>query len=90
MIGHSVLGRDIVAYKFSEGAQGDTSSKTGIVITGCHHAREDRDDLLLHGQRRVATLLQEFDKAAGPRGLRELYHQLGAMCRAVQATMRSR
>ncbi|CAN0422722.1 unnamed protein product, partial [Phaeothamnion confervicola] len=29
-----------MAYKFSEGAQGDTSDKPGVVITGCHHARE--------------------------------------------------
>ena len=40
VLGKTAEGRDIVAYKFSEGAQGDTSSKIGFVITGCHHARE--------------------------------------------------
>ena len=40
ILGKTAEGRDIVAYKLSEGAQGDTSNKTGIVITGCHHARE--------------------------------------------------
>ncbi len=40
ILGKSPEGRDLVAYKFSEGAQGDTSSKLGVVITGCHHARE--------------------------------------------------
>ncbi len=40
VLGKTAEGRDIVAYKVTEGAQGDTSSKTGVVITGCHHARE--------------------------------------------------
>ena len=40
ILGKSPEGRDLVAYKFSEGAQGDTSAKLGVVITGCHHARE--------------------------------------------------
>jgi len=33
-------GRDLVALKLSKGVNGDTSKKTGVVITGCHHARE--------------------------------------------------
>lgn len=40
VLGKSAEGRDIVAYKLSEGAQGDTSNKPGVVVTGCHHARE--------------------------------------------------
>ena len=40
VLGKSPEGRDLVAYKISEGAQGDTSHRPGVVITGCHHARE--------------------------------------------------
>lgn len=39
-IGKSVEGRDIWALKITSDAQGDTSSKPGIVFTGNHHARE--------------------------------------------------
>jgi len=39
-IGKSAEGRDIFALKISKGAQGDTSSKPGIVFTGVTHARE--------------------------------------------------
>jgi murein tripeptide amidase MpaA len=40
VLGRTHEGRDIVALKLSKGAPGDTSSKTGVVFTGCHHARE--------------------------------------------------
>lgn len=40
VLGKTPEGREIVGYKFTEGAQGDTSSKPAVVITGCHHARE--------------------------------------------------
>ena len=40
VIGKSAEGRDILAYKITEGAQGDTSNKTGVVITAGTHARE--------------------------------------------------
>lgn len=40
VLGHTFEGREIVGYKFSEGAQGDTAGKMGLVLTGCHHARE--------------------------------------------------
>lgn len=39
-LGKTAEGRDIWALKVSSDAQGDTSHKTGLVITGCHHARE--------------------------------------------------
>lgn len=39
-IGQTHEGRDIWALKVSSGAQGDTSSKPGVVFTGAHHARE--------------------------------------------------
>lgn len=40
-LGKTHEGRDIWALKISKGARcEDTSSKTGIVLTGCHHARE--------------------------------------------------
>ncbi|MHB2020198.1 MAG: M14 family metallopeptidase [Candidatus Xenobia bacterium] len=39
-LGKSVEGRDIWAMKMTTGAQGDTSNKPGVVIDGCHHARE--------------------------------------------------
>lgn len=41
-LGKTHEGRDIWALKISKGAHGgaDTSTKTGIVLTGCHHARE--------------------------------------------------
>lgn len=39
-LGKTSEGRDIWALKISRGAQGDTSHKTGMVVTGCHHARE--------------------------------------------------
>lgn len=39
-LGKTSEGRDIWALKISDGAQGDTSHKTGLVVTGCHHARE--------------------------------------------------
>ena len=39
VLGKSGEGRDIVAYKFSMGAQGDTSEKPGVVFTGSRTAR---------------------------------------------------
>ncbi len=39
-LGKSSEGRDIWALKVSSGASGDTSHKTGLVVTGCTHARE--------------------------------------------------
>ena len=39
-LGKSPEGRDIWALKISQNAQGDTSHKSGVVITGCTHARE--------------------------------------------------
>lgn len=39
-LGKTSQGRDIWAVKVSDGAQGDTSHKTGLVVTGCTHARE--------------------------------------------------
>ncbi|MCD6309714.1 MAG: hypothetical protein J7M18_03305 [Candidatus Eremiobacteraeota bacterium] len=39
-LGKTYEGRDIWALKVSKGAQGDTSDKIGIVITGATHARE--------------------------------------------------
>ena len=39
-LGKTAEGRDIWALKISGNAQSDTSDKTGLVITGCHHARE--------------------------------------------------
>lgn len=39
-IGKTPEGRDIWALKISSDAQGDTSSKPGVVFTGQHHARE--------------------------------------------------
>ncbi|MCL5037384.1 MAG: M14 family metallopeptidase [Chloroflexi bacterium] len=39
-LGKTFEGRDIWALKVSKGAQGDTSNKTGVVITGATHARE--------------------------------------------------
>jgi carboxypeptidase T len=39
-LGKSPEGRDIWALKITQNAQDDTSHKSGIVITGCHHARE--------------------------------------------------
>jgi carboxypeptidase T len=39
-LGKSPEGREIWALKISQNAQGDTSGKPGVVITGCHHARE--------------------------------------------------
>lgn len=39
-LGTSPEGRQIWALKITENAQGDTSHKSGVVITGCHHARE--------------------------------------------------
>jgi len=39
-LGKTHEGRDIWAIKISKGAQEDTSSKPGIIITGAHHARE--------------------------------------------------
>ncbi len=39
-LGKTPEGRDIWALKISQDAQGDTSDKSGVVITGCHHARE--------------------------------------------------
>lgn len=40
VLGKTTEGREIVALKISKGVQGDTSGKVGVVITGCHHARE--------------------------------------------------
>lgn len=39
-LGKTAEGRDIWALKISSDAQGNTSDKSGVVITGCHHARE--------------------------------------------------
>lgn len=39
-LGKSHEGRDLWALKISDNVQGDTSHKTGVVVTGCHHARE--------------------------------------------------
>jgi carboxypeptidase T len=39
-LGKTAEGRDIWALKISQDAQKDTSDKSGLVITGCHHARE--------------------------------------------------
>lgn len=39
-LGKSPEGREIWALKITKNAQGDTSHKSGVVITGCHHARE--------------------------------------------------
>lgn len=39
-LGKTHEGRDIWALKISQGAQGDTSHKPGVVYTGLHHARE--------------------------------------------------
>ena len=39
-LGKTPEGRELWALKISENAQSDTSHKPGIVITGCHHARE--------------------------------------------------
>ena len=39
-LGKTPEGRDIWALKISSDAQSDTSDKSGVVITGCHHARE--------------------------------------------------
>lgn len=39
-LGKTPEGRDIWALKVTNGAQGDTSHKTGVVVTGVHHARE--------------------------------------------------
>lgn len=39
-LGKTFEGRDIWALKISQGAQGDTSHKPGVVYTGLHHARE--------------------------------------------------
>ncbi len=39
-LGKTAEGRDIWALKISQNAQADTSHKSGIVVTGCHHARE--------------------------------------------------
>jgi carboxypeptidase T len=40
VLGKTAEGREIVGLKLSKGAGGDTSKKTGVVFTGCHHARE--------------------------------------------------
>ena len=39
-LGKTGEGRDIWALKISKGADGDTSTKPGVVFTGNHHARE--------------------------------------------------
>lgn len=40
-LGQTAEGREVWALKISKGAHcGDTSDRTGIVLTGCHHARE--------------------------------------------------
>lgn len=39
-LGTTPEGRELWALKISDDAQGDTSHKTGLVVTGCHHARE--------------------------------------------------
>jgi len=39
-LGKTAEGRDIMAVKISKGAGGDTGDKPGMLITGCHHARE--------------------------------------------------
>jgi hypothetical protein len=40
VLGKTAEGRDIMALKISKDVNSDTSKKPGVLITGCHHARE--------------------------------------------------
>jgi len=57
--GKSFEGRDIPLFKLTEGAQGDTSDKPGILITGLTHAREHIG--LMVPLYSIRTLIQGFN-----------------------------